>query len=154
GRQYLRDVRSGNAGAPAMIRTLAIGLFNGYQGASRRLVPKGLRIRAGLRYPFIDGRLQKTPEQTLGLQPGERVRIKRREEIIATLDANNANHGMSFDGEMLRYCGQEAVVLRRVERIVDEKSGRMLQFKNTCVILDNVVCAGAYHRQCPRGIYP
>jgi glycosyltransferase involved in cell wall biosynthesis len=154
GRQYVQDVRSGNAGALAMIRTLAVGLFNEYQDASRRLIPLPLRIRAGRRYPFIEGRLQKTPVQTLDLQPGERVRVKRREEIIATLDANNANHGMSFDGEMLRYCGQEARVLRRVERIIDEKSGRMLQFKNTCVVLDNVTCTGAYHRQCPRGIYP
>ena len=154
GRQYVQDVRAGNAGALAMLRTLAIGVFNEYQDASRRLLPLPLRIRAGRRYPFIEGRLRKTPEQTLGLQPGERVRIKRREEIIATLDANNANHGMLFDGEMLRYCGQEARVLRRVERIIDEKSGRMLRFKNTCIILDDVACAGAYHRRCPRGIYP
>ena len=150
----MQDVRSGNAGALAMIRTLAIGLFNEYQDASRRLLPLPLRIRAGRRYPFIEGRLQKTPVQTLGLQPGERVRVKRREEIVATLDANNANRGMSFDGEMLRYCGQEARVLRRVERIIDEKSGRMLRFKNPCIVLDDVTCTGAYHRQCPRGIYP
>jgi hypothetical protein len=154
GRQYLQDVRSGNAGALAMIRTLGIGLFNEYQDASRRLLPRPLRIRAGRRYPFIEGRLQKTPVQTLGLQPGERVRVKRREEIVATLDANNANRGMSFDGEMLRYCGQEARVLRRVERIIDEKSGRMLRLKNPCIVLDDVTCTGAYHRQCPRGIYP
>ena len=152
-RQYLQDVRSGNAGALATIRTLGIGLFNEYQDASRRLLPRPLRIRAGRRYPFIEGRLQKTPVQTLGLQPGERVRVKRREEIVATLDANNANRGMSFDGEMLRYCGQEARVLRRVERIIDEKSGRMLRFKNPCIVLDDVTCPGAYHRQCPRGIY-
>ena len=80
--------------------------------------------------------------QTLGLQPGERVRVKRKEEIVATLDANNANRGMSFDGEMLRYCGQEARVLRRVERIIDEKTGRMLRFKNPCIVLDDVTCTG------------
>jgi hypothetical protein len=153
-RQYLQDVRSGNAGALATIGTLAIGLFNEYQDASRRLLPRPLRIRAGRRYPFIEGRLQRTPVQTLGLQPGERVRVTRREEIVATLDANNANRGMSFDGEMLRYCGQGARVLRGVERIIDEKSGRMLRLKNPCIILDDVTCTGAYHRQCPRGIYP
>jgi hypothetical protein len=60
---------------------------------------------------------------------------------------------MSFDGEMLRYCGREARVLRRVERIIDEKSGRMLRLKNPCIVLDDVTCTGAYHRQCPRGIY-
>ena len=116
--------------------------------------PRPLRIRGGRRYPFIEGRLHKTPQQTLGLQPGELVRVKSREEIVATLDVNNANRGMSFDGEMLRYCGQEARVLRRVEQIIDEKTGKMLRFKNPCIVLDDVTCTGAYHRQCPRGIYP
>ena len=60
---------------------------------------------------------------------------------------------MTFDGEMLPYCGQEARVLRRVERIIDEKTGRMLHFKNPCIVLDDVTCTAAYHRQCPRGIY-
>ena len=154
GRQYVQDVRSGNTGVLAMIRTLIIALFNEYQDVSRRLLPRPLRIRGGRRYPFIEGRLEETPVQPLGLQAGERVRVKRKEEIVATLDTNNANRGMSFDGEMLRYCGQEARVLRRVERIIDEKSGRMLHFKNPCIVLDDVTCTGSYHRQCPRGIYP
>jgi hypothetical protein len=55
---------------------------------------------------------------------------------------------------MVRYCEQEARVLRRVERIIDEKSGRMLQFTNPCIVLDGVICTGSYHRQCPRGVYP
>ena len=153
-RQYVQDVRSGNAGALATIRTVAVGLFNEYQDLSRRLLPRPLRIRDGRRYPVHRGRLQKTPEETLDLQPGELVRVKSKEEIVKTLDTNNANRGMSFDGEMLRYCGREARVLRRVERIIDEKTGRMLQFKNPCIVLEDVTCTGAYHRQCPRGIYP
>ena len=44
-------------------------------------------------------------------------------------------------------------MLRRVEQIIDEKSGRMMRFKNPCIVLEDVVCTGAYHRQCPRGIY-
>jgi hypothetical protein len=43
--QYLQDVRSGNAGALAMVRTLAVGLFNEYQDASRRLLPRRLLPR-------------------------------------------------------------------------------------------------------------
>ena len=153
--QYVQDVRSGNAGALAMIRTLAVGVFNEYQDASRRLPPAAAADPGRPQIPVHRG---PPPErrrcQTLGLQPGERVRVKRREEIVATLDVNNANRGMSFDGEMLRYCGQEARVLRRVERIIDEKSGRMLRLKNPCIVLDDVICTAAYHRQCPRGIYP
>ena len=154
GRQYLRDIRSGNAGAMATACTVAIGLFNEYQDASRRRLPEPLRLRSGKRYPFIEGRLDKTPQQTLDLQPGELVRVKSLEEIVATLDASNANRGMSFDGEMVRYCGREYRVLRRVDQIIDERTGRMLRFKNPCVVLEAVICVGAYHRQCPRGIYP
>ena len=44
-RQYLQDVRSGNAGALATIRTVCIGLFNEYQDLSQRLLTGPLRIR-------------------------------------------------------------------------------------------------------------
>jgi hypothetical protein len=152
-RQYLQDVRSGNAGALATIRTVCVGLFNEYQGLSRRFMPRRLRIRDGRRYPFIEGNLNRTPVENLNLQPGELVRVKSKEEIVKTLDMHNANRGMSFDGEMVRYCGREARVLRRVEQIIDEKSGRMLHFKTPCVVLESVTCTGAYHRQCPRAIY-
>jgi hypothetical protein len=153
-KQYVQDVRSGNTGALAMIRTLVVGTFNEYQEASRRFLPRWLLIRNGHRYPFIEGRLDATPTQRLGLQPGDRVRVKRKEDIVATLDVDNANRGMSFDAEMVRYCGLEARVLRRVDRIIDEKSGRMLEFKNPCIVLEDVICTAAYHRRCPRSIYP
>jgi hypothetical protein len=152
-RQYLHDVRSGNAGALATIRTVCVGLFNQYQGLSRRLLPRPLRIRDGRRYPFIEGNLKKTPLETLDLQPGELVRVKSKEEIGKTLDTHNANRGLSFDGEMVRYCGREARVLRRVEQIIEEKSGRMLHLKTPCVVLESVICTGVYHRQCPRASY-
>jgi hypothetical protein len=149
----VQDVRSGNAGALATIRTVCIGLFNEYQDLSKRFLPRSLRIRDGRRYPFIEGSLRKTPAETLNLKPGELVRVKSKDEIASTLDMHNANRGMSFDGEMVRYCGRESRVLRRVEQIIDEKSGRMMRFKNPCIVLEDVVCTGAYHRQCPRGIY-
>jgi hypothetical protein len=153
-RQYLEDVRSGNSGALATLRTVCVGLFNVYQGFIRRGRPRPLRIKDGRRYPFIEGNRKRTPFETLNLQPGELVRVKSKEEIVKTLDTHNANRGMSFDGEMVRYCGREARVLRRVEQIIDEKSGRMLHLKTPCVVLESVTCTGRYHRQCPRAIYP
>ena len=153
-RQYLLDVRSGNSGLLATLGSLCVGVFNELQDASRRFLPAPLRIRGGRRYPFIEGRRARTPQETLDLQPGELVRVKSREEIVATLDARNRNRGMTFDGEMLRYCGRQARVLRRVERIIDERSGGMLELPNPCIVLDEVTCTAAYHRQCPRGIYP
>jgi len=48
-------------------------------------------------------------------------------------------------------------VLRIVDRIVDEKTGRMLKLPNRCVILDGVTCGGCLSSRrlfCPRGIFP
>jgi hypothetical protein len=152
-RQYVRDVRSGNAGALTTIRGLFVGAFNEYQDFSRRLVPRKLRIRGGKRFPFIDGQLTRTPNETLALQPGELVRVKTKEEIFRTLDKDNKNRGMTFDVEMLKYCGRQARVLRRVERIIDEKTGKLTHLKNPCIILEGVICTADYHRNCPRGVY-
>jgi hypothetical protein len=152
--QYVRDVRSGNASLLATIRALAVGVFNEYQDLSRRFLPGPLRIRGGRRLPFIDGRLERTPDGTLDLQPGELVRIKSRQEIESTLDRNNGNRGLSFDPEMLWYCGREARVLRRVERTIDERTGKLLHLKRPCIVLEGVTCRGAYHRCCPRADYP
>jgi hypothetical protein len=153
-RQYVLDVRSGNTGVVAAVRAVAVGVFNEYQDFSRRFVPRRLRICGGARFPFIEGMLQKTPDGTLDLQPGEVVRIKSREEIVRTLDVNNSNRGLSFDPEMLAYCGRQARVLRRVERVVDERTGRLLSLKRACIVLEDVTCRGEFHRCCPRADYP
>jgi hypothetical protein len=153
-RQYVADVRSGNAGALRAIRTVLIGAFNEFQDLSRGFLPGFLRIRGGKRFPVIEGRLDRTPRASLDLRPGELVRVKSRERIVATLDRDNRNRGMTFDPEMLKYCGQRARVLRRVEQIIDEKTGKMVRLRNPCIVLDGVVCTADYHRLCPRGIYP
>jgi hypothetical protein len=107
--------------------------------------------------PHVRGGLDKTPATFLDLQPGERVQVKSKDEIVATLDRNNKNRGLLFDVEMVPFCGGTYRVLRRVERIVDEKTGRMLKLPNPCVILDSVVCGGCLSSRrlfCPRSIYP
>jgi hypothetical protein len=82
------------------------------------------------------------------------VELKSKEEILWTLDRSNHNRGLRFDAEMLRYWGKQARVLRRVSRIVDEKTGRMLRIADDCVLLEGVVCSADYHQFCPRSIYP
>jgi hypothetical protein len=148
------DVRSGNASLLATVRAFVIGAFNEYQDLSRRFVPRWLRIRDGLRYPFIHGQLERTPEGTLDLQPGELVRIKSKEEIVSTLDTNNSNRGLTFDPDMLWYTGRQATVLRRVERLIEERTGKLLRLKRPCIVLDGVTCRGEFHRCCPRADYP
>jgi hypothetical protein len=152
-RQYVRDLRTGNTGPFRLVRGLAVFLFNKYQGLSKRVLPPRLRIREGRWFPFTYGTLDKTPSGILDLQPGDLVQVKSREQILETLDRNGRNRGLSFDAEMLRYCGRRARVLRRVTRIIDERTGKMLTMPRDCIILDGVTCQADYHRFCPRGIY-
>jgi hypothetical protein len=152
-RQYVQDVTSGNAPVRQVVRGLAIHVFNKLQWANRRFLPRLLLINGGRPYPHIEGRVQgRTPKETLDLQPGELVEVKSREEIFATLDQTGSNRGLRFDIEMLRYCGQRARVQRRVNRLIDEKTGKMVHIKGDCIVLDGFICAADYHQSCPRGI--
>jgi len=150
--QYREDVVSGNAGVLAVIRSFLVGVFNRYQERSKRFLPRFLVFRGGLRWGFLQGGVLsgRTPTEVLDLQPGELVRIKSREEIMATLDENLLNRGMGFDAEMSRFCGRTARVKARATRCVDERSGRMLTMKNPCIILEDIVCEGVFTANCPR----
>jgi hypothetical protein len=164
--QYMEDVTSGNVG----LRRIVNGFV--YMGYAR-LVQKmrGGRIlhwlydisaglRGGFKYPRKRGTVPvgaQTPHVQLDLQPGEMVRVKRYEEILATCDASNKNRGLYFDAELVPYCGGTYRVLRRVTQILDERTGKMQRLKNPCFILDGVVCQSRYSECrlfCPRSIYP
>src|SRR5262249_39486771 len=144
-RQYLEDWMSGNA-SPAQI----IGSFFAF--LSQQIANAGIglgapvralydtiqRLRGGTPFPLRARRVppgKRTPSLSLNLQPGELVRVKPYEEILATVDAVGNNRGMSFDAEMVPYCGGTYRVLSRVERIIHEKSGTMQHLKNPCIIL-------------------
>lgn len=158
-RQYFRDIRSGNLrrnfgdsksetfletilGVLEVIRALLIETFNKLQS-----------VRDGAQYPHIEGSLDPISTGNLNLQPGEFVQVRSKDDILATLDRRNKNRGLLFDSEMLRYCGGTFRVHKRVNQIVDEKTGRVLTMKSPCIILDGVACVSEYHRLCPRAIY-
>jgi hypothetical protein len=149
--QYVQVVR--NWGVRKLVRNLTISGFNKLQHFSRRFLPAWLRVRGGQRYPALSGRLTKIPKETLGLQPGELVRVKRKEEILATRDTQNRNRGLMFDVEMLRYCGKTARVKQRIDRIIDEHTGKMIEINSDCVTLEGFVCMADYHRLCTRSVY-
>jgi hypothetical protein len=152
-RQYVWDVRSGNAGVFAMLRAFFVGLFNHLQGVSTRVLPRRLWFRQGLHWGFVKGSLTKTPTGQTDLRPGELVRIKPKAEIMATLNKDLHNRGLGFEAEMARHCGREARVLRRVDRCIDESTGRLLHMKNPCIVLKDIICEGAYTVNCPRAFY-
>jgi hypothetical protein len=58
---------------------------------------------------------------------------------------------------MVRYSGQTHRVLARVEKIVNEQTGKMMRLPNDCLILEDVICqseCSSYRLFCPRSIYP
>lgn len=153
-RQYVREVRTGNVGLLEAVRQTVVYLFNNFQNLQHRFLPRWMSLKGGSWYPFVVGRLTKTPRATLDLVAGEEVEIKSKSEILATLDRNACNRGMSFDIEMIRFCGRRLRVLRRVEQIIDERTGKMLKLGTDAVILEGAACEGRYHGMCPRQVYP
>ena len=54
---------------------------------------------------------------------------------------------------MAAYCGRTARVQARVNRLIEESTGEMIEIKSDCIILEGVVCAADYYRFCTRAIY-
>jgi hypothetical protein len=140
--QYFRDVFVNKVPWTAVLRGLATSLCN-----------KLLRRLTGRGFPNVAGTLERTPTEVLDLQPGEWVIVKSKEEILATVDETGRNRGLTFDAEMLPYCGRRMRVLRRVERIIEEPTGRLISPRTASIILDGAVCRSVYRRACPRCIF-
>ncbi len=100
----------------------------------------------------ISGKCKRTPAVALNLLPGELVKVKSREEILATLDSKGRNRGLLFSPEMLRYCGKRYRVLRRLDKMINEQTGEMRQIANT-ILLERVTCDGKAHGGCQRTCY-
>ncbi|MEW9553869.1 hypothetical protein [Nonomuraea sp. NPDC050783] len=153
--QFVADVRTRNAGLGRTLRAVAIGLYDRFQHAARKRLPRALLINKGRPWGHMTGTVRgRTPVRTLDLRPGELVRIRSRQEILDTVNEDLANRGMNFDAELARYCGRTARVRARVERCLDERTGRMLEMKTPCIVLEDVVCAGLHSLNCPREFYP
>lgn len=100
----------------------------------------------------LRGPCQRTPAVALDLQPGERVRVKSKQEILATLDRRGWNRGMEFSREMLQHCGNEFTVLRRVERLIRDRTGKMAKMTDT-VVLEGLVYKDLVRLAAPRAEY-
>jgi hypothetical protein len=84
------------------------------------------------------------------------VRIKAQTEIEQTLGKNGKNRGLYFDPEeMAPYCGCVVKVRKSVTKIIDEPTGKMLHMKQSCIMLEGVVCKAEYascRLHCPQAI--
>ena len=148
--QYARELRSGNVGVRRLlvVAIRAIGVRLG--GILVGPISLQSRIISRLR----PGRLVTEP---MRLAVGDWVRVRSDEEIVRTLNASGKNRGLWFDREMRSFCGGTYQVKARIERIIDERTGRMLLIESDCIELDGVVCSGDYSKGrwlCPRAIPP
>lgn len=161
-RQYVRDVTSGNHTAWGIAKLL---IFAGY----RKLVSLGVgyrflvaiydgfqRLRGGKPFPHGDGFIpdgQPTPTGRLDLVPGEWVEVLPEHEIRKTITKSGFNRGMRYDLGMSRYCGERYRVQMRVDRLINEISGRMMTMKSPCIQLEDVYCRAectTWRIGCPR----
>jgi hypothetical protein len=115
--------------------------------------------RAASGEPWFRGPHKRTPSESLDLKPGDVVRVKSRAEIVETLDRNSRNRGMSIWYEMTRCCEGVAEVRYRVDRIIEERTGKMRELHDTVTLqnlrnnetlCDECLCQGELG-DCPRG---
>ncbi|MET3522360.1 hypothetical protein [Mesorhizobium abyssinicae] len=171
-RQYLEDYASGNASAWRLtVGLIYAAVFSCYYylrrlGLTRLSVgvswgyDKVQRLYGGVPFPRYRGSIpagRPVPTIKLDLQPGELIRVKSYEEILETLDTDNKSVGLTFDAEMVPYCGHTFRVRSRVTTFVNEKTGLINKLRGPAVILEKVWCNSRYsdcRMQCPRAVYP
>jgi hypothetical protein len=166
-RQYVETYRAGNASLSQILRGLfylvychvtlarrpAIGC------AARWLYDRFQTLWGGLPFPERKGSIpigRPTPIRDLRLREGDLVRVKSYQEILSTLDIAGSNRGLSFDAELVPYCGKIYRVKTRVENFIDEKTGKMRHLRTPAVILEGVYCSAQFSGKrifCSRSIY-
>ena len=131
-RQDFRPLIAGNLTVMAFGVAMLTRLFNAAQ-----------RLRGGIGFPPLQHNSSTASRRVdLHLQPGEMVLVRDPEKIFETLDQSGKNRGLWFDQVMLYYCKRCYKVLSRVDKIIDDASGRMLRMKTPCIVLDGVDAPG------------
>lgn len=145
--QYWRELRNGNFGLLRFMRLAVRAFFMELANRLRLLKPLPLR----------GSESESPPAEPQDIRAGDLVQVRSPAEIEATLDERGMNRGLSFDREMLPYCGRTFRVRDRVDRIIEDKTGRMIKIRKDSLILEGVVCSGERSAGCwfcPREIYP
>ena len=132
--QYINEINLNRVSVISLASSLCSGLLARVKGQSNG----------------IAGTRKTTPVADLNLQPGDRVRVKTKDQIISTLDVNGKNRGLWFDPVMLRYCGQTLNVSARISRIVDERTGKLITMKTPSIVLEDLHCQPEDRRFCSR----
>ena len=144
--QYWRELRSGNFALPHFLFSLVRGFF--FEVAGRLHLMKGA--------PAVGPEPTEAGRAARPTAWGS-VQVRGKQEIESTLDERGPSPRLSFDREMLPYCGGTYRVQDRVKRLIDDRTGRMIEIPSDCLILQGVVCSGERSHGrwfCPREIYP
>jgi len=91
---------------------------------------------------YAHGSQEKTPTESLGLQPGELVEVKSFPEIVSTLSKTGFNRGLHFSADQRPFCGRQFRVRSRTDNFIVEGTGEMKHFRNT-VTLEDALCDSA-----------
>ncbi|MEZ5923171.1 MAG: hypothetical protein R3D57_02185 [Hyphomicrobiaceae bacterium] len=162
-RSYWKSYQTGNQTLRELFDGMVFLVFSKVAGhhaqrfGARKLYDSFQAWRGGRPFPRRHGKIpngQPTPVSTLGLKPGDYVRIKSHEQILETLTYDGKNRGMFFDAELVPFCGKTYRVQAMVERFIDEEVGVMRHMKTPAAILENVYCLSLYTGKrafCPRG---
>jgi hypothetical protein len=123
----------------------------------RRLSPEVREALRRRRMRYLHWRAGSSPVPAAALPPdpafeaGELVRVRGREEIMATLDPGQKLRGCGFLEEMAPYCGTTQRVLKPVRQFVDERDLRMKKARGI-YLLEGAMCHGAApFGECDRG---
>jgi hypothetical protein len=164
-RSYWTSYRTGNHTLRQLFDGIVFWVFckiagpYGERFGGQRLYDAVQKWRGGNPFPRRHGLVPpgtQTPVVTLGLKPGDYVRIKSHQEILETLTGDCKNRGMGFDAELVPFCGRVFRVVTMVERFIDEEVGVMRRMKTPAAILENVYCLSLYTGKrafCTRGYY-
>jgi hypothetical protein len=141
-----REVRNGDRSVPEIAKLFVLWCWQRLR-----------RATAGDRW--LRGSRSRTPAASLDLKPGDVVRVKSRDQVVETLDRKRRNRGMGICYEVTRCCGGEAEVRTRVDRIIEENTGKMRELQDTVTLrnlrgnptlCDECLCYDELG-DCPRG---
>jgi hypothetical protein len=124
-RLCVADVRSGSVGILDMLASIVQPMF---WKTLHRFIPR-----------HVVGKSMRTPVAELGLKRGDLVEVKSAHAIALTLNDKGCSRGLRFDRGLNRFCGTRYIVRERLDRMIVESSGRMIQMQGT-VTLEGSTC--------------
>ena len=131
-RHIVRDFATGNVRLRVLLSGVGVACFNWIQ-----------KKRGAAAFPFLDlSTSVGSPTESLGLEPGDLVRVRSKEQIARTLNNQSRNRGLYFDPEMLRHCGGDYVVRAVLHRVIAERTGELKTMSIPSIVLEGVRSTG------------